>query len=111
LAEIAEKLVGIFFFFVYGPPKVPRCRRSFGKVRPLRKDWWESPKIVILTSTTDLNKSSRDLETGATTVPVLSAEATNLFHPKKCDKKEKKAEIIIRPLGKKAFFCSSHLSI
>jgi hypothetical protein len=25
-----------YFFFFYGPPKVPRCRRSFGKVRPLR---------------------------------------------------------------------------
>jgi hypothetical protein len=24
------------FFFLYGPPKVPCCRRSFGKVRPLR---------------------------------------------------------------------------
>jgi hypothetical protein len=23
-------------FFFYGPPKVPRCRRPFGKVRPLR---------------------------------------------------------------------------
>jgi hypothetical protein len=25
-----------FFFFFYGPPKAPRCRRSFGKFRPLR---------------------------------------------------------------------------
>jgi hypothetical protein len=25
-----------FFFFFYGPPRVPRCRRSLGKVRPLR---------------------------------------------------------------------------
>jgi hypothetical protein len=24
------------FFFFYGPPKGPHCRRSFGKVRPLR---------------------------------------------------------------------------
>jgi hypothetical protein len=30
-----EKEKGDFFFF-YGPPRVPRCRRSLGKVRPLR---------------------------------------------------------------------------
>jgi hypothetical protein len=25
-----------FFFFFYGPPRAPLCRRSLGKVRPLR---------------------------------------------------------------------------
>jgi hypothetical protein len=24
------------FFFLYGPPRVPRCCRPFGEVRPLR---------------------------------------------------------------------------
>jgi transcription initiation factor TFIID subunit 2 len=27
---------GTFFFFFRGPPRVPRCRRSLSKVRPLR---------------------------------------------------------------------------
>jgi hypothetical protein len=26
----------LFFFFFYGPPIVPRCRRSLGQIRPLR---------------------------------------------------------------------------
>jgi hypothetical protein len=31
-----ESILGRINFFFYGPPRVPLCRRSLGKVRPLR---------------------------------------------------------------------------
>jgi hypothetical protein len=34
--DIMSQVSAFFLFFFCGLPKVPRCRRSFGKVRPSR---------------------------------------------------------------------------
>jgi hypothetical protein len=40
-----------FFFFLYGPPQVPRCRRSYGMVRPLDRPRTNSPEMKLLVRT------------------------------------------------------------
>jgi hypothetical protein len=34
-----------FFFFLYGRPEAPRCRRSYGMVRPLDRPLTNSPAM------------------------------------------------------------------
>jgi hypothetical protein len=47
-----------FFFFFYGPQRVPRCRRSPGNVRPLNRALTISPKLKNYTHNNNSKKTT-----------------------------------------------------